>query len=38
MLKDVENLRQVGEEFTEEDNGHLTIATTHTQARYRCRT
>jgi LysR family cys regulon transcriptional activator len=34
MLKDVENLRQVGEEFTEEDNGHLTIATTHTQARY----
>jgi LysR family cys regulon transcriptional activator len=34
MMKDVENLRQVGEEFTEEDNGHLTIATTHTQARY----
>jgi LysR family cys regulon transcriptional activator len=34
MLKDVENLKQVGEEFTEEDNGHLTIATTHTQARY----
>jgi LysR family cys regulon transcriptional activator len=34
MLKDAENLRQVGEEFTEEDNGRLTIATTHTQARY----
>lgn len=34
MLNDAENLRQVGEEFTEEDNGHLTIATTHTQARY----
>jgi LysR family cys regulon transcriptional activator len=34
MLRDVENLRQVGEEFTEEDKGHLTIATTHTQARY----
>jgi LysR family cys regulon transcriptional activator len=34
MLKDMENLRQVGEEFTEEDKGHLTIATTHTQARY----
>jgi LysR family cys regulon transcriptional activator len=34
VLKDVENLRQVGEEFTEEDKGHLTIATTHTQARY----
>ena len=34
VLKDVENLKQVGEEFTEEDNGRLTIATTHTQARY----
>jgi LysR family cys regulon transcriptional activator len=34
MLKDVESLKQVGEEFTEEDNGRLTIATTHTQARY----
>ena len=34
MLKDMENLKQVGEEFTEEDHGHLTIATTHTQARY----
>jgi LysR family cys regulon transcriptional activator len=34
VLKDVENLRQVGEEFTEKDNGRLTIATTHTQARY----
>ncbi|MEQ1881929.1 MAG: HTH-type transcriptional regulator CysB [Burkholderiales bacterium] len=34
MLKDVENLKQVGEEFTEEDHGHLSIATTHTQARY----
>ena len=34
MLKDVENLTQVGEEFTEEDSGHLTIATTHTRARY----
>ena len=34
VLKDVENLKQVGEEFTEEDNGSLTIATTHTQARY----
>jgi LysR family cys regulon transcriptional activator len=34
VLKDVENLRQVSEEFTEEDNGRLTIATTHTQARY----
>ncbi len=34
VLMDVENLRQVGEEFTGEDSGHLTIATTHTQARY----
>src|SRR5258708_13392225 len=34
VLKDVENLRQVGEQFTEEDKGRLTIATTHTQARY----
>jgi len=34
VLKDVENLRQVGEQFTEEDIGRLTIATTHTQARY----
>jgi LysR family cys regulon transcriptional activator len=34
VLKDVENLRQVSEEFTDEDKGHLVIATTHTQARY----
>ncbi len=34
VLKDVENLKQVSEEFTEKDNGRLTIATTHTQARY----
>ena len=34
VLKDVENLKQVSEEFTEQDNGRLTIATTHTQARY----
>jgi LysR family transcriptional regulator, cys regulon transcriptional activator len=34
MLKDVENLKQVGEEYTEEEHGHLSIATTHTQARY----
>ncbi|MEO8009123.1 MAG: HTH-type transcriptional regulator CysB [Betaproteobacteria bacterium] len=34
VLKDVENLKQVGEQFTEEDKGRLTIATTHTQARY----
>jgi LysR family cys regulon transcriptional activator len=34
VLKDIENLRQVGQEFTQEDHGSLTIATTHTQARY----
>jgi LysR family transcriptional regulator, cys regulon transcriptional activator len=34
VLKDVGNLKQVSEEFTREDNGSLTIATTHTQARY----
>lgn len=34
MLKDAENLRQVGQEFTNEDSGNLVIATTHTQARY----
>ena len=34
ILRDTENLRQVGQEFQEQDSGHLTIATTHTQARY----
>jgi LysR family cys regulon transcriptional activator len=34
VLKDVANLKQVSEEFTREDVGSLTIATTHTQARY----
>ena len=34
MLHDAENLRQVGQEFHLQDSGHLTIATTHTQARY----
>ena len=34
VLKDIENLKQVGEEFTRENHGSLTIATTHTQARY----
>ena len=32
ILKDAENLKQVGEQFTEEDKGRLTIATTHMQA------
>jgi LysR family cys regulon transcriptional activator len=34
VLNDVVHLRHIGEEFTREDTGSLTIATTHTQARY----
>ncbi len=34
ILHDTDNLRQVSEEFRAQDNGTLTIATTHTQARY----
>ena len=34
VLRDVDNLRQVGDEFSNEASGRLSIATTHTQARY----
>ncbi|MDO8263036.1 MAG: HTH-type transcriptional regulator CysB [Gallionella sp.] len=34
MLHDAENLKQAAQEFHSQDSGHLTIATTHTQARY----
>lgn len=34
ILRDMDNLRQVGEEFSNEAAGRLSIATTHTQARY----
>ena len=34
LLKEAENLRQAGKEFSAETAGSLTIATTHTQARY----
>lgn len=34
MLRDMDSLRQVGDEFRNEDAGTLSIATTHTQARY----
>lgn len=34
ILRDTENLKRVGREFAAEDSGSLTIATTHTQARY----
>jgi LysR family cys regulon transcriptional activator len=34
LLAEADNLRQVGREFADRDAGSLTIATTHTQARY----
>ena len=34
MLRDMASLKQVGEEFSNESRGSLSIATTHTQARY----
>jgi len=34
ILRDVDNLAQVGEDFRNEKEGRLSIATTHTQARY----
>ena len=34
MLHDAKNLKHVGQEFGAQDTGLLTIATTHTQARY----
>ncbi|MBI2885433.1 MAG: hypothetical protein HYY15_04615, partial [Candidatus Omnitrophica bacterium] len=34
VLHDIENLKQVGREFRDQAAGTLTIATTHTQARY----
>lgn len=34
MLRDADNLRKIAQEFTNEAGGTLTIATTHTQARY----
>ena len=35
MLRQAENIRQVGEEYSNPKSGKLAIATTHTQARYR---
>jgi LysR family transcriptional regulator, cys regulon transcriptional activator len=34
ILREVGNLKRIGEEFGKQDAGHLSIATTHTQARY----
>src|ERR1700710_3262080 len=31
MLLDAENLRRVARQFADQDNGHLVVATTHTQ-------
>lgn len=35
VMQEMENIKRVGEEFTHEETGTLTVATTHTQARYR---
>ncbi|MBI3153787.1 MAG: CysB family HTH-type transcriptional regulator [Burkholderiales bacterium] len=34
LLMELENLRRIGQEFSAQDSGTLSIATTHTQARY----
>jgi len=34
ILREAKNLKRVGQEFTNKNSGSLTIATTHTQARY----
>jgi LysR family cys regulon transcriptional activator len=34
ILREVANLKRIGEQFSKEDAGTLSIATTHTQARY----
>ena len=34
ILHDAENIKRVGDEYADGDSGGLTIATTHTQARY----
>src|SRR5882672_11501683 len=34
ILRDIESLRLIGKEYSANDVGDLTVATTHTQARY----
>lgn len=34
ILLDTANIKRVAQQYTEEDEGHLSLATTHTQARY----
>jgi LysR family cys regulon transcriptional activator len=35
VMRELENIKRVGEEFTQKETGTLTVAATHTQARYR---
>ncbi len=35
VMSELENITRVGEEFTQKESGTLTVAATHTQARYR---
>ncbi|MDO9281220.1 MAG: HTH-type transcriptional regulator CysB [Methylotenera sp.] len=35
VIRDIDNIKRVGEEFSDVESGMLTIATTHTQARYK---
>ena len=35
VMRDIDNIKRVGDEFSNVETGTLTIATTHTQARYR---
>lgn len=34
IMREIANLRRIGEEYSKQDSGTLSIATTHTQARY----
>ena len=34
ILREIHNLKRIGEQFSNQDSGTLSIATTHTQARY----
>lgn len=34
IMREVSNLKRIGEEYSKRDSGRLSIATTHTQARY----
>ena len=34
IMREVVNLKRIGEQFSAQDSGTLSIATTHTQARY----